>query len=276
VLSKHLQDRNICLTGDLATVMSNTKGFLVISAHYLDGNFQLSSNVLMEVIKHFVSENNTVTSVTLGAKYLPLRHTGANIASALSESLANFSIREDQIVGGCTDGGQNMINGMKIVLENPETHNICMCHLFATIVRHVMKSLDDQLTCLSQIQNHAYHLKMSSVAMEDFRQSQYAEGATENSVKKLKISVSTRWNSSYLSAVAYLELKHHVNYAASRDLYKGPVPLNREAEKVLEDYVSVMKPIYEATKELSGDLYLTGDYEIISVQSLNLYKFTTI
>jgi hypothetical protein len=214
-----------------------------------------------------------VKSVTLGAKYLPSRHTGENISTMLKDSLADFDIDHSQIVGASTDGGQNMVNGMKMILDEPENHNICMCHLFATVVRHVMKKLDGRLTSLNKIQAHAYHLKMSCVSMEDFRESQYEQGATESSARKLKINVVTRWNSAYLSAVAYLELKHHVAHAANQKHFKGPDLLTKEDEEILKDYITVMKPLFDATIELSGDLYLTG---VIRISNIVLFCRTFI
>jgi len=35
LIAKKMKDKDICLTGDLATVLSSTKGFLVLSGHYI-------------------------------------------------------------------------------------------------------------------------------------------------------------------------------------------------------------------------------------------------
>jgi len=186
------------------------------------------------------------------------RHTGANIANEIDTILKAFGILKKNVVGGTTDSGGNMINGMKAVLASPECHNICICHLLATIIRHVMARLAALFPCVDKVQGVGTHLKHSTSSMELFRECQEEEGASENDIRYLKTSVVTRWNSAYKSVMAYLSLKQHVDRTASSELYKGPAPINSSEAKILEDFVLVMKPFYIVTNELSGENYVTG------------------
>jgi hypothetical protein len=79
-----------------------------------------------------------------------------------------------------------------------------------------------------------------------------------NQLKSLKRCVKTRWNSEFISAHSYLELRAHAEAATKRDKYDGPPALSALAVQIIEDYVLLMKPIFDATSTLSGETYVTG------------------
>jgi len=57
---------------------------------------------------HFINDNWELKSYCLQAHYLPVDHTGANISEALQETVQQWYLDEEKLMGITTDSGSNV------------------------------------------------------------------------------------------------------------------------------------------------------------------------
>jgi hypothetical protein len=85
-LTQQLKDNSIALTTDLWTSVSH-QGYISLTSHYIDTNWNIQSN-------------------SLATKLIEEKHTGKNIAAAITNILDKFSITDPSCV--TTDNAANM------------------------------------------------------------------------------------------------------------------------------------------------------------------------
>ena len=84
---------------------------------------------------------------------------------------------------------------------------------------------------------------------------------------RLKQGVSTRWNFTFYMLERFLYLRRHVNMIVSNYSKATPIVTASEAEKLTE-LMKVLNPLEAATREISGEKYVTSSKVIPLVHLL--------
>ena len=96
VVESFLSNVQFCsITSDLWTSKYQTRGYMGLTCHTIDGDWNLKS-------------------FTLNTVQLTEKHTAQNISDALSEVMDDWGI-QSKSVGSTTDNGTNITNAMKIL-----------------------------------------------------------------------------------------------------------------------------------------------------------------
>jgi len=203
------------------------------------------------------SEKTKMQSFTLAAKHLTEKHTGPNLTKEIEEILSSLGVRSSQIVGGTTDGGGNIVNGVKSVCGN-DNHIRCMCHVFNVIIRRCLEKMKMLMSIIQKVKKFVTHMKHSYLVMDLYRELQMLCGVSEHEVKFLIQSIITRWNSELYCIKRFLDMIEHIMELVRSPTYNGPEIPTKEEIKLLEEYVSLMEPFASVTTLLSGERYVTG------------------
>ena len=65
----------------------------------------------MSLTVHFVDREWSLRSFCLGTFPLYENHTGQNLSEAVTDALANWDLKPDQLVATTTDNGSNIVAG---------------------------------------------------------------------------------------------------------------------------------------------------------------------
>ncbi|KAG5861994.1 hypothetical protein JTB14_003587 [Gonioctena quinquepunctata] len=106
---------------------------------------------------------------------------------------------------------------------------------------------------LKKCKNIASHIRSSSLSSETLRKIKRENGKPE---LKLIQEVSTGWNSTYAMIKRLIEIRTELILAINL-CPKAPDPLLAEEYSILEEIVCLSEPFEIATKEISGDKYVT-------------------
>ena len=189
VMSEQFKSRlktveHITLTTDIWTETMNTKSFLGVTAHFIQGN-----------------EKN---SAALGITELCNAHTGEYIASELKD-LNKWEISLSKINAVVTDSGANIVKAISSLFGRNK-HLPCLAHTLNLVAESTIKNTHGLGTLLDKVRAIVLHIKNSVSASDELRRIQINNGIQEGSIKKLKLDVKTRWNSTFYMCERFLEL----------------------------------------------------------------------
>ncbi len=227
------------LTSDMWTSRTNS-AFFNVTVHYLKG-YTLDTKVLC-------------------CLQFPESHTGANMAVKLSEQLEEYGIK-DKIVAITTDNAANAKSfGQRAGLAQV----FCYAHCLNLCAQDVLKEEED----LKEVRQ-----KISSL-VKAVRRSPGLKVELENCQKRLNLppkvliaEVKTRWNSAFLMLERAYELKDAItlfqNHASL--IEHALTPGDWSTAKVA---IEILQPLFEATKEMSGEQYITSSKVIPMTKNL--------
>ena len=223
--------RFICITTDLWTAAHSNRGYLCLTCHGIDGDWQLCS-------------------FCFATKELPVAHTAENISEKIEEILDEWNIDKDIIVAAITDNARNMINAINGLgfLYFP-----CMGH---TLQLGILKAYDlgSVKAALARVSNIVNHFHRSSKATYSLKEKQNLLGLKPH---MLKSSCVTRWGSTYEMLARFIEQQQAVCAVLLEDGGDRVLMPSSTELAVIEELVDILKPFNDATEILSGDLYPT-------------------
>ncbi|XP_025016286.1 zinc finger BED domain-containing protein 1-like [Tetranychus urticae] len=235
-----------CLTGDSWKDILNQKSYLGLTIHFLD-NYQ-------------------PTSICLNADEFTGSMTGDAIFYKLSSILDDWEIPVEKIVGMTTDGGANFIN-----VASRFGHNIhCVAHRLNLVATNAIDSFEELVSLFNSVRKIVTNLKQSCKLMSDLRDERVSSGKED--LKPIQ-DVITRWNSSYLMIERYLELRIEISYVLLKHS-KRDDDLTDSQVNILQEIVTLLKPLYEMTLDISGEKYVTISRVIPLVVSAITYIST--
>lgn len=202
----------------------------------------------LTVTCHFVTHDFQLKNVILSTKPLGngQSHSSENIANALKEIFVEWSI-EDKVTCIVTDNANNMLKACEILKKR---NMPCYAHTLNLVVQDSLK-----LECISPViekcKTIVRHFKSSAIAMDIFKKAQ-------NIPRPLSLiqEVATRWNSSFAMIKRILDTVDPLG-ASILKLKKPPQPLSVDEIALLREIVKILQLFEEATKQISGEKFVT-------------------
>lgn len=228
-----LKIKSACITTDSWT-SPNTESFMAATAHFIDDNFQIKS-------------------LLLTCSHSPEAHTSKNLSSELRKITEEWQIDTKVLI--CISDNAANIKGA--ILSLGWEHFGCYAHTLNLVVQDALKHVDD---ITKKVKIIVAHFKRSSNAMTKLNLFQKNSGVT--TPKKLLQDVPTRWNSRFYMFERFVELEDAIKTTtALLDTANLPV-LSPDDWKIIKQLTKILRPFEQATKEISGDEYMTASLVI--------------
>ena len=221
---------------------------------------------------HLINSSWEYKSIVLATRPLDIKHTGVNIADAITKVQAEFSI--SKIGGLTTDNASNMrVAGSLLGV----IQWMCFCHGLQLAVQEGMKAPTVK-KAFSGASNLVGHFNKSSSATSALVKQQEKENEEldkdeKKPVKRLIQACVTRWNSHYAMAQRLLDLRIPVfkvlmDQNITNQKQRQTLDLTDASWKVLEDIVPVLRPFAQATEVLTREDAPTLGQVLVLVNSL--------
>lgn len=226
-----LKDLNVSFTTDTWTSVA-TQGFITVTAHYIDVNWEL-------------------VNLVLATREMDCRHTGENIGQCLIDIQNEFSI--SGVLSVTTDNASNMHSACK-AMSVPQVK--CFAH---TLQLAVNEGLSHQ-----SITNMVMHARKLTAF---FSKSVLASNALTNLQEKLDkskkspiIDVCTRWNSTYFMIERLMDIKSDLYTVLNApEFTKHKHLLLKDSHwTIIEQILPLLKVLVETTEVLCVEEYATS------------------
>jgi len=236
IISKELV--TCCMTTDCWTSRC-TESYLAITIHFIDKSFKLNSFLLS--CHHF---NET--------------HTSLNLSENIKSTLEAWNL-ENKIILAVSDNAYNIKNALNSLQLKSFG---CFAHTLNLIVQAAMKTESNLIDKIKTIVSHFHKSSNSHQKLI-----QYQKNIGIKDPKKLVQDVSTRWNSTFYMVERFVELENSIRGTLGL-IDKPPPSLNPEEWQYLKELRSILKPFEEATRAVSGQLFMTASMVIVIAQGL--------
>ncbi|XP_018405103.1 PREDICTED: uncharacterized protein LOC108781587 [Cyphomyrmex costatus] len=222
----------------------------------------------VQIIRH-----NKIQIYSLAIKELSGKHTAANLKEELENVLKEFEIKKSQIYCITTDNGRNMLKAVELFsdenlnqLENNEEKAINSENFVETVVENFCSEEPNiisvkcaahtlQLVVKDFLSNtDAEIIDRAREVVKTLRTPTYRHSLQILKLKKPRLDVCTRWNSTYDMLQRLLQYKTFCN-----DIV-GTSRLSEQEWITIQDIVKVLRPVYEATMKLQESQLLVGDF----------------
>ncbi|KAM6579251.1 hypothetical protein CsatA_003025 [Cannabis sativa] len=233
----------IALTTDMWTANHQKKGYMAVTAHFIDDAWTLHSRII-------------------SFKYVPCPHDASALTEALSSSMSEWSI-EDKVSTVTLDNASTndaMIPLLKqkfdpscFILNGELLHMRCCAHVLNLIVRGGLSVIGDSV---DKIRDSVAYWSGTPKWHEKFEENVRHLGVT--CTKKLSLDCVTRWNSTYLMIKTALLYKVVFERAKLCDPKYKCLPSEDDwirAQKLCER----LEVFHEVTELFSGTKYPTAN-----------------
>ncbi|XP_025197423.1 zinc finger BED domain-containing protein 4-like [Melanaphis sacchari] len=177
---------------------------------------------------HYLTKHFELKNKTLGCTYFPGEHTGQTIFLKIKNMVSKWGIDAENSntpIYIVTDNARNITHTLQLAINDAVKEN----------------NMGDVLKKCRSLVSHYNHSVKSYERLYDIQ--------TRLNLPQHKLiqSIDIRWNSIYLMLERILEQKSAITLDLQNIKKNGFVPRDW---KLIEGYVEVLKPIFEATKEL--------------------------
>lgn len=255
--------QRLCLTTDLWTATTTSISYMVITAHFVDENWDLQRKII---------------------SFKPVTdHKGETIANRLKSCMIEWGV--DKIFTVTVDNASSNDNAIKLLKEKLMTwrddalilggefmHVRCCAHILNLIVKDGLEEIDSSVNA---IRNAVKYLRSSDIRFQSFqRRLPLGNKVTRGS---FVLDVNTRWNSTYLMLEAALKFRTTFDLMAANDIpyaayfsdvtMDGP-PLHEDWNKASRLKI-FLEMFYESTLAFSATKTVTSSScydEICSIE----------
>ena len=202
---------------------------------------------------HFVDSAWEVQSFCLETIPLFEDHTGKNIVDTISDIMANWELKSEQLVSTTTDNGSNFVAGFR---QHQELWIRLSCF------GHCLDLAINKSLAIIRVQRVLARCKSLVAAFHRSWKKQRDLVAKQNQLgikeQKLIAAVSTRWGSSYDMITRVLEQQQALSAVLAEHRESWHLMPSNDDISVLEMVVEVLKPLSVLTDALSGEKEVTG------------------
>lgn len=219
----------IVLTTDMWTSRT-TEAYLTVTGHFIDKDWQMQA-------------------CNLETTHVDVKHTADNISELLTKLSENWGI-SNKIHAVVTDNGANMVSAVK---KCNWKHIPCFSHTLNLIVRDAIKADTILVPILEKCGAVVKFFHQSTKASDNLINVQTQQQLPEH---RLVQAVDTRWNSVlYMLDRLYEQQQAVVTVLCL--LGKNTLCFSKEEWSHISQAIEALKPFEEATREMSGEQYLT-------------------
>ena len=198
---------------------------------------------LLSLTAHFLQQC-TRQKVILAAMVLEEDHTGAYLASRLNDAKEIWKL-DGKIHMGIRDNAANMVCAMRSA--NMDDFG-CMAHTLQLVLHDALFSqttVENIVKKSRKIVTHFKHSEQASRHLADFQWS------CDIPTHKLIQDVETRWNSTFLMLQRISEQRKALSLYSVE--HGGIVMLTKSDLELVDRVITILKPFYDATLEISRD-----------------------
>ncbi|KAG8368272.1 hypothetical protein BUALT_Bualt15G0028000 [Buddleja alternifolia] len=226
----------VAITTDMWTTSNNKKGFMAITAHFIDDSWRLQSCILRFV-------------------YVPAPHTADVLCDLLANALMDCNIDRKVstiTVDNCTTNDAMLrrlldrLPTKDMLLDGKVLHMRCCAHILNLIVKDGLETIS---STIERIRDSVVYWTASPARVEKFEK--VARQLNVSCGKKLSLDCKTRWNSTYLMLQTAITYKDVFPRAKARDIHYRSLPIDEDWENAVE-ICSKLKLFYNVTEIFSG------------------------
>lgn len=212
-------------------------------------------------------------------------HTGAHICEDLKNMINKWKIPTSKILAATTDNGANIVCGVKLLLSRSTSdvisesiydrhvHVPCFAHIINLIVSKSLGSEKNKniVFIIEKVKAIVAFFKHSNVAQDMLREEQKKEGKSDGTFLYLIQEIATRWNSTFYCLQRFVVLSGHVGKILLSPVQKiAPSTRMLTAAEIAttDECLQLLKPFQAATKDISGDKYVSGSLIIPLINCL--------
>ncbi|KAH9698081.1 BED-type domain-containing protein [Citrus sinensis] len=244
VKTLHLLEKNcgrVAITTDLWTVSNQKKGYMVVTAHFIDNSWKLHSRILRFI-------------------YVPSPHTAEALSNELVQCLLDWNVDRKlslMTLDNCTTNDA-MVEKLLLRLD-PGTlisngkffHMRCTTHILNLVVRDGLKVIENGV---GKIRKSVSYWAQTPKRFETFKLA--ARQLKIICKKKLKLDYPTRWNSTYAMLDVPLMYGSVFSRLQQREPQYKSLPSNSEWD-LAPTMVEHLKSFCMLTEMFSGTRYPT-------------------
>lgn len=232
--------QNVSITTDIWTSDSN-RSYITVTCHFIH-QYQFHSH-------------------TLSTEEIPGKHTGEHISTVLEKIFCKWNILQ-KITTIVSDNGSNIKCAIIEFLK--KRHHPCVAHTLNLSVNDAINNNPEFQYILKKCKTIVGHFNHSALSCSKLKSVQEQMGFP---VLKVKQDVATRWNSSLIMLERLLKLKDALSITMTK-IEKAPEFLDASEWAIVEEAISVLKPLEVMTAALSADKYVTLSTVIPLVRGL--------
>jgi zinc finger BED domain-containing protein 1 (E3 SUMO-protein ligase ZBED1) len=237
---------NVSLTMDLWSSKAK-HGYLGVTATWITPNFEIK-DVMLEI------------------NYVPSPHSSEVVANELYKCIKNWNL-ESRVISITTDNGSNMVSMFPLLNRKSGCENIqrlpCTAHTIQLAIGKGLAPAEILVARAKRLIRFFQYQKQ----VERLEQVQRKLGYVD--IMRCIQDVSTRWNSSYYAwdrlfflKDAIIQLQADLCTSTDRESKKNGSKLKRillsdEEWDLLDQLVDLLMPFENATREFSGNTYIT-------------------
>ncbi|KAI3783257.1 hypothetical protein L1987_42333 [Smallanthus sonchifolius] len=242
----------IAITTDMWTSSNQKKGFMAITTHFIDDNWEMQSRIMRFI-------------------YVPCPHTAEVLANVLYESLCDWNIDRKVstvTVDNCTTNDLlihlllDKLSLGDLILGGRLFHMRCCAHILNLIVQDGLSVIAEGI---ERIRDSVGFWTATPKRYEKFEEA--SRHLAIPSSKKLFLDCKTRWNSTYLMLNVAIIYKEAFKRLKQRDAQYKSLPTEKDWELAF-NICQKLKVFHDVTELFSGSKYPTANIFFKSVYEI--------
>ncbi|XP_058081736.1 zinc finger BED domain-containing protein RICESLEEPER 2-like [Magnolia sinica] len=232
----------ISLTSDLWTASNQRKGYMSLTAHYVDAEWKLCKRII-------------------SFRYLAPPHTGLMISSCMYKCLVEWGI-EKKISTITLDNASandsmimNLLNQFRatgdLYFGGKIFHVRCCTHILNLIVQDCLKTIEPMI---ENIRESVKYIRGSPSRL--YTWNEMVKQLNLSTQRTMKLDVITRWNSTFEMLDSAIAFRHVFSHYAERDSVYLWLPSEDDWSRA-ESVRKFLSVFYNTMKKFSGSKYLT-------------------
>ncbi|XP_076905372.1 zinc finger BED domain-containing protein RICESLEEPER 2-like [Bidens hawaiensis] len=233
----------VAITTDMWTANHQRKGFMAVTAHFIDDSWNLQSRIMRFI-------------------YVPAPHTADVLADTLYDCLCDWNIDRKVstlTVDNCTTNDA-IINKLlqklplrSLMRKGELFHMRCCAHILNLIVQDGLSVIEDGI---ERIRDSVLFWSASGKREQKFEEA--ANQLEMEYTKKLIVDCKTRWNSTYLMLSVAIPYRHVFTRLKQREPRYTSLPTDLDWDLATE-ICNKLQLFYRVTLLFSGNKYPTAN-----------------